>query len=340
MASKSKVNVKGPKTKTKKLKEVKAPAEIKRELVYIDTEKVNINASHLQNAVQFSVFKSDSDPSIIPDNIKKLTASCMVKDVCFAQLHTLLENTKANRLYYKLKVLSKGEVRELQRINLLKPQERVKWIRLAKRYKLLPPYINENAVKKDTAEFIIDIEKLTPSLMYVYLSVIRHIREDPALPRAVLFFVNNLRMNFYAAYAFASKLTIDCTGHHIINVQRYYGEFSQKYDEKLGASVSVVNSPSLLDGPKLSLCYPIGLQRLVNNPKKYDERTVTKGYIRFGCANKIEGISNINTQVTFQELFDKNIKAVIMSKTDTEARKYLDKFNEYRSKIKYVEASK
>jgi hypothetical protein len=215
---------------------------------------------------------------------------------------------------------------------VLSPSERSEWISLAKKYKLLPPYINENAFEDvfddpnaiPYGEFIIDLEGLSPTLLYVYLSTLRNIREDPGLPKVILYLVGKLGMNFFAAYVLASKIAIDYLGHHIIDISRPYG------------------SNIDLNSQENSICIPlnrsIGIQRLVNNDAiEYDSRKVMSTTGRFNCSSTIGSISSIDYTATFQELFDEDIVAAIMSKDDYEAREFINRFEDKKSRIKYKE---
>lgn len=352
--------------KTKKLKASKKNANIIREKVYVDDKKVDINCIHLHNKAAYAVFKSDMDPSEpLEDNIKSSLKP--IKSVCFAGLLNKLIDAVStpkhvrNRLYDKVDLMHPKAVRESQVNALLTPEECSEWILLAKKYNLLPPYINENAITKNpepedkhrchseeyadfTGEFIIDLEGLSPAVLYIYLSTLRNMREDPGFPRAVMYLVNDLGMNFYAAYVFASNLVLNSTGHHTISVQRPYGLVKTRYDEKRREYVPV--SPctinQIVEDLSIPINFAIGLQRVVNSdPLTYDKRELgEKRRSGFECNSTIERASKVRVQLTFQELFDEDVVAAIMSKTDGDARRHLGKFNEKKSRIIYKEAGK
>jgi len=337
--------------------------EIVREKVWIDTKIVNTSCKHLDNKVTQCVFKSDVDPSVVPEGFAKDNSSKMVVYVCFSGLiRKIIDTKEVNRMYYKLEVAKPNKLNPASEF-VLTPEERSGWLSLAKEYRLLPPYINEDAIEdipeKDqkfeknnmvsdsvpiaSGEFIIDLEGLSPSMLYIYLSTIRNIREDPGLPRAVLYLVNKIGMNFFAAYVFSSLATLNSTGHHILDVYRPYGLCKETYQQ---ASKTYTSEPLDLKSMEDALFTPIGqaigLQRMVNNdPLKYDNRDMTKksgSMGGFNCSNTINRISKASHLATFQELFDEDIIAAIMSKDDKEANECLKRFTEKKPYIKYKEA--
>lgn len=336
----------------KKLKPVSK--SIVRQKVWVDTKIVSPKCCHLKNRAEFTTFKSDADPSIIPESFAKDNKPKMNNWVCFSGLPSMIAKGNINRLYDRLEVMTPGSAGPGGQF-ILTPEERVAWLLLAKQYRLLPPYINENAItdipkddikKKKSAsygiadaagEFIIDLEGLSPAVLYIYLSTIRNIREDPGLARAVPYLVNDLGMNFYAAYAFASKIVISTTGHHILTSHRDYGVRCDKFGQS-----------QLEAAGKVSLNIPIGLQRIVNNdPLRYDKRDIVNydpkkdTYIGgFNCSSTIEKISKVTYIASLQELFDKDIIDAIMSKSDREANKSIAKFLDKKDHIKYKEAKK
>jgi hypothetical protein len=195
--------------------------------------------------------------------------------------------------------------------------------------------VNEKSSDKIAkATYILDIKDLTKSMLYIYLSNKRNIREDPGLPKAVLYLVNELGMNFYLAYVFASSIVLSICGHHILNTQRSYGTFKQIYDNRTGCSYTPITSAQINEKIETSVATAIGIQRMVNNPNKYDGSNVTKKNSYFSCNSTIHGISKVTYKALLRELFDDNIIAATMSKTDTEANKYITKFENSKARLK------
>lgn len=347
---------------TKKLK----PAKIRslaKEKVWIDTNIVSTACKHLHNHVEYFLFKSDEDPSVIPEGLVEKNKKSMIRHVCFSGLSSRVTKEKANRLYFKLEIdeprkISPGSDR------ILSPSDRIEWMALAKEYKMLPAYINVEAIKDipeeervasytsydtdnprrvmSTGEFIIDLEGLSPTVLYIYLSTIRNLREDPGLAKSVLYLTKEVGMNFFAAYVFASGVVLDSYGHHIFEHIRKYGMCKDIYDKKLhcytSTSLSLGDIEKAIETP---IHLAIGTQRVVNSsPSKYDSREVMnlQGNHRFNCASTITGVSKVRYSANFQELFDEDIISAIMSKTDREANKFLKEFFKRKPHIKYKEA--
>ena len=319
----------------KKLEPVSRSKAVKSQKVCINTDILTPAYSHLANSVSYGVFKDDSDPSIVPEEIAKTFKASVYSNVCFSGLFGQIITKEANRMYYKLQtVLPDRE----DYPPILTSEERSQWLALAKEHKLLPAYINENTIKDEKTPsglaegtFIIDLEDLAPSLLYIYLSTIRNIREDPGLPKAVIHLVNELGMNFYLAYVFASTIVLSNCGHHIIRLQRQYGAFEQKYSAGYGCYVCTPpTSDQLEEKISIPINMAIGIQRIVNDPKKYDERVAMTCGGYFTCSSVIEKISKIGYEATIQELLDDDIVAAVMSKTDEEAKEHINKAVPYK----------
>jgi hypothetical protein len=327
-----------------------------REKVWIDTKMVNTSCKHLLNKVVQCVFKSDADPSVVPEGFAKEHSKRMVTYVCFSGLSGQIMNARANRMYTKLEVAKPQEKNQASKI-VLTSEERSSWLALAKEYKLLPPYINEDAIEdipeKDqrevsdgnvtrsttiaSGEFIIDLKGLSPAMLYIYLSTIRNIREDPGLPRSVTYLVNEIGMNFFAAYVFSSMVVLNSTGHHILSAYRPYGLCKETYQADLGTYTSkALNLRTLEKSIRTPINQAIGLQRMVNSgPRKYDRRDLLKMGYSFNCNTTIGKISKVRHLASFQELFDEDIIAAIMSENDREAEECIKKFIEKKPRIKY-----
>jgi hypothetical protein len=342
---------------TKKL-EPSTKGSIIRERVWIDTEIVSTTYKHLDNKVIHCVFKSDLDPSVVPEGFAKANSGKMYTNDCFSGLLRQIADTKNNRMYSKLEVAkpAKSDI-------VLTPEERSGWLSLTKKYKLLPPYINENAIEdipkekqcstdgmsrvvSSTAiasgEFIIDLEGLSPAMLYIYLSTIRNIREDPGFPRAVLYLVNKIGMNFFAAYVFSSLVTMNSYGHHILDAFRPYGLCKETYQRSSGTYTNEALDLKAIEASVLTpISKAIGLQRMVNSdPLKYDSRSLSKTSYNFDCTSTINKISKVLYLAHFQELFDEDIIAAIMSENDKEGNECLNRFTKKKPRIKYKEAEK
>lgn len=335
------------KTKVKKLKPLAKDKSINREKVWIDTNIVSTRYKHLDNHVVFDTFNDDKDPSIVPEDIKLAFKLTPITGVCFSGLIGRIRSTKSNRMFYTMETCPAPNANYPA---LLTPEERSRWLAITKEYGMLPQYIDEEMVKdvkdssrnqKAKATVIIDLKDLPLSLLYIYLSTIRNIREDPGLPKAVLYLVNELGMNFYLAYTFASAVTLNQVGHHILGIYRPYGLCSENWDGQK-YTYSQVSLDKLDQKIQTPIKTAIGLQRLLNNPKKYDKRDYMSdsNIYNFDCTTIINKISTVDYKASIQELFDDNIVAATMSKTDREAKKYINKFEKEKPHINYMEVEK
>ena len=114
----------------------------------------------------------------------------------------------------------------------------------------------------DRGEYIINlnVKNMSPSLLYAYLSVLRYSRDESGFVKSILIMVDH-GVNYYIAFALASKMYIHNTGHHVVNVGRSYpyvdikkaGEFL-KIDLEVGTAISI--------------------KRYFDNPGKWDKRSV------------------------------------------------------------------
>ncbi len=205
-----------------------------------------------------------------------------------------------NRVYYKI-IEDSGSRPELSQL------EKYKWIKICKENKLLPSYMPLSTAK--TGEVVLNLEKLTPSLLYLYLSTARNIGENPGFIKGMVYLVTKLKMNFYIAFVFLSKVFISGSGHHIIP-----------------AGFNRRTKPEEMDGIKVSLM--IGLSRFVNDPLKYDERRLFAydgicTWNSFSCSRKIPNISKIAYLTNAQELFNKHLVDAVMAPTDEEAIEHI-----------------
>lgn len=329
-----------------------------RNRVCIDTKIVHANYKHIRNQVEWGLFTSTKPPAEALREYKESGKATGGSDVCFGGLLGEIRSSKANRMYFRMEVdkedVKKGAI-------LLSDKERRQWIVLAKKHKLLPPYIKEDAIKdlsKEKSnkikgnpaalgEFVIDLDNLSPTVLYIYLSTLRNIREMPGFVRVVSYLVLEKKMNFYAAYLIASKIVITVAGHHIIREQRPYGKIKSTIGPN-GLRINEYLTQEIVDDQfVVGISTAIGMFRVVNNdPLKYDKRNLHDpvgskvSYYGFNCADNISKISNAKFTARMQDLFDKDIAKAITSKDDAEAHKHIKIYKDKKPRIRYREASK
>jgi len=353
--------------RVKKPVKKKMPTSIHRQKVWIDTKIVNMECGHGNNYAEYGLFYDDRPPDDIHDidsnteNIWKNT-----NKACFAGLLSRLyeKNDKYNRIFCTIYLKAPADKKDrLYNPNtniLLSIEECIRWIQLAKEYKLLPDYVDENLIEMfDTpikvggkekytcyahnaagkGTVVLDLTDLTQAQLYLYISTVRNLREDPGFVRAALYFTDRCKMNFYAAYVFASCVAMNTTGHHTIEAYRPYGAIKQEIGEKTDIYKAARTKLSDIEALTANVSWMISLQRFTKNPKKHDEHSVYQCMHNFRCSSTINKISKICTKINIYEALDPDIIKAIMAISDTTAEEYIDKFIEKKPRIKYKEAT-
>ena len=202
-----------------------------------------------------------------------------------------------NRIYYIPDMKSTGSPKPTL-------TEMYTWIRLCKQHKLLPEYVAPSVVSKGRVVF--DITETSPSLLYLYLSMIRSVSEYPAFVKATVYLTSKKKVNFFAAFVYASKLYITNSGHHVLNTSRAYNS----------------NKSSLLSLKGIEVNLMRNLKLYAENPTKYDNRRINEiakgGY---QCHNSIDNVSRLKIGVEVPDLFKPTLKQMIDARTDEEVRK-------------------
>lgn len=190
-----------------------------------------------------------------PKNPVKEYNAKRLQGVCFSALLRQLgtykdEKNPPNRICYHMKECASPAAN-------LTLGEKEAWIKMCKKYGMLPKYVPVSAIKDGIVT--INITNLPVSLLYCYLASFRHIREETGFVRSMVYLVNNKKMHFYAAYVLASKITIGAD-----NKIHHPGEWSRSYLEK-ELSINTV---------KVLARDIIALTRFIKGPGKYDTRCI------------------------------------------------------------------
>lgn len=295
--------------------------------ICLDVARLPVKSVHLENNVIYALGYSDKPVEEI--TLKDIKGWPITEHVCFSGFsHRLGEarrlcKKEPNRMYYKLIVHDKA-------MSILSDEERYQWITLAKMHNLLPHYIQESSletsnkkedIKSLVGHFFFDISSISESLLYVYLSTLRNLREDPDLPKTVLYLFYEISMNFYIAYVLGSLLALQTVGHHILNVYRPYGSFSglkekveQYIHNDLMVPIQTANS----------------LRRFANDPLAYDSNVLEKSaYVR--SANLITSINNSHRAMTpVKSLLNEHVVNAVMSLTNEDFDNHMAKYLETR----------
>jgi len=209
-----------------------------------------------------------------------------------------------NRIFYIMNFKSAGKPE-------LSKTERYAWLRLCKKHKLLPNYVAASTVI--TGKVVFDTSIVSPSLLYTYLTMMRAIVEYPAFVKAVVYLVDKVEMNFYAAFVYASMFYISNFGHHIINPSQYHG--GGCHQEKFMKETSMIEFHLMA-----------GLRRYSQDPEQYDKRCASDlSKTGWMCNGTIIKICNVRYNIKASDLFKPSLTMAIEAETDAEARKYLKK---------------
>jgi hypothetical protein len=254
----------------------------------IDTSIVYGNYVNITSSVTYYLYEHKSPVVTIPIHPEKL-ANPVVR-ACFVDLNSQLrENSRLNRIAYLPRLLFP---------KLLPREVAKKWIRIAKKAKLLPEYVRP--IHMDNT-FVLDLSTIKNhvNLMYIYLANLRFIEEEPHFVRSVVHLVRHHKMDTYAAVAFAAALATNHSGHGYLMVRPYYSTITA-------------------NGLKVPINWAIGLRRFIHNPEKYNRKNS-----HFNCTNTIREISSVTTQLSIQDYTKPEVIRAIYSETDQEAKEHL-----------------
>lgn len=188
--------------------------------------------------------------------------------LCFGSLPNKIQKKEGHRtvLEYILKK-HRFKVRD----DVLSRREIAVWLRVARGAKFLPKSVGVNDLTREEEGSMdnrttIDITDLTPSLLYIYLTVIRMIQEAPAMVRIIPSLVKGYKLDFPSAWVLTSRYTMNTPLHNFVSCapSGYPG----------------TNPPDINKTENVSLDQIIALKLLIRNPKKYDKRVVEPGMSR------------------------------------------------------------
>jgi hypothetical protein len=217
------------------------------EPVKIDPAIVSPNYKHTANhKVEYFLYEETGKKITLP---KTDPPGCPITGVCFSELinNYVSKKQKPNKVFLKLNDDLKSSVK----LNL---EEKKGWIKTSRRYKMLPHYVKYEWVNETTNLLVLDISKIQPALLYLYLCNFRYLREDPGFVRAVLHLVNKKKLNFFLAYLLASRVCTEHSGHSVMPDVRNYVEQPD---------------PNNVD---VNIGHAFGLLRFIKDPAIYDGR--------------------------------------------------------------------
>lgn len=298
--------------------------KIKREKVWIDPKIVSSNYQHEQNSAKGVKYCLYYDPRplmeeiYIPENPTDEFKTKWIVGWCFADLLSRLHKNKKckgskcyNRIYYKIKSVSKNVI--------LKKDEKIKYIKLAKEHKFLPNYVDEGLAAIDNI-LVLKLDNLVQAQLYMYLCIYRFLQEDPGVVRSMVHLVDR-GIDYYAAYVIACRVALNYSVHNFVQTTRLYGEGSDDY-------VNTTNN--------IPLSTVIAVRRFSDNPQKYDDASVYGAKSYFVGYKKIEAAAKVPMLCTVQDLADPLLKKAIYATNDKDAKKIMEEYINIKPNITYI----
>lgn len=254
--------------------------------------------------VKYCTYHDPDDNIRVPTEkeVKDFEICNFYKGICFVSLRQSMgikDGKVPNRVMYFI-LNAEGK-------HVLSPEERVNWIKLGAENGTLPEYILEEDPKDD--RFVVKLEGISPSLLYVYLSTLRNIQENTQFVRTALTLINIYKMNYVAAFVAASKYNLRNSWHSIVGIGKDYGS-------------SVITN---LDIP---LSVVIGLKRYLKDPTKYDKRKFGSGSSPFNTNLTIRGATRLGKGAAsyyckVNQLLDTTVEKAIQAESDETAKEHM-----------------
>ena len=185
----------------------------------------------------------------------------------------------------------------------LSKEECLRWLLLAKQNKFLPRYTSIKKVLQHS-NVVFDYSNITFNLLYVYLTIIRMLVEEPKFIKNMLVLVDKYKVNYFAAFIAAKYYGFNNFGHSFCSPSNGYPAISKPNELK-----------------KLQLNRILGLYRFIqqNGPD------MVKGSKRFSATNKVASMSSSNMLLDINKLVGLDIEDVLNASTDKEAKTLLSK---------------
>ena len=262
-------------------------------------EKVPAAPDSISYQVKYSLFKDENEKIDLKNFDKEKHKT--ISHVCFSGLLSALDSKNVNRIHVQFDNYNKNT-----------PSEKKQWLRLAKRHGLTPKYIKQTWLKEKS--FVLDLndKNMSPTLLYVYLSTLRNLRDDNSFIKNVIIMTDH-GINYFIAFAISSMFYIINGGHHILDLRKQYGskgitsvEDFKKFHFNIGAAIS--------------------LKRYIDDPKKWDDRNIfTLLNKSWECHRKIASASKVKREIKGADIFNPAIIDAVMVPTDKESEKCLEK---------------
>ena len=280
--------------------------------------------------VEYSIFNSDVPPGLVSAELQQefINKHDKLSHVCFSGLPDKARNVKnGNRLIFHLEI-------DEPVYKQLTDDERTGWIRILKQHGMLPNYVPENAVVKKepttrgtsysarqvVAEgyYMFDITDINQSLLYLYLTMVRNLREAYGIP-IVTQFLASKGMDLYAALGFGHNYGSGGSGHAMLSISNR----SYTYNSRGSYVYQSKNHPESI----ISLNVLNGLARYMRDPKHFDSKSLTTGGY-WKCYPIIDLINASKKQVAIDivDAFNEHIVKAIHAEDDNSYDEHIEAF--------------
>lgn len=249
--------------------------------------------------------------------VDTLTAKDKIK------LHAAMENRKAACFYSMHSAIAASEhkydrVRVIfKRSGDLNKDKAVLWLNLCKEHSFLPDYVpTEEVVNMGYA--CIALDQHTYNQVYVYLTVIRFLQDEPGHVGAALKFME-LGMKFIPAMFAAAKVSVGNSNHHFLSGRHCTGHFYYEINK--------------LTSEKIYVEGMVGLHRFIHQHKKYN--CPRNDGSHFSCNVSIEKACQVKDMtLSIEMLFHPGIELLFLAETDKELKTILSMLHKTTTKNK------
>lgn len=253
--------------------------------------------------------------SLICDKDKKFPN----KSACFSGLSDSLNKTK-NCIY---------NVINLNKLDILSKDTIIKYLKLLKKYKIIPYYISKKCLDKNTKKFkvILSYRKFTPTQLYICLSMLRNMQEFPSFVENLVHLCYNKEVDFWQAMTLSSIAHINGTGHHFLS-----------YNKCMYGGVKV---PTKIT-EKISINQMIQLRHFISNFKKYDKRSLDKSFTFWNCTDLIKKSfsQKIQYYIPINDLGNKHILNMVYSNSNKVIKQEWKLYNKEKKHEKNIKLDK
>lgn len=301
-------------------------------------EKINYKEIHKNTSysTNYHIFRTDEVqkiPSYLPNEPMETTSN---NTACYSGLLGRLKLEKiddkpCNRVYTRIELFPPWNKKQYP----LTYEDQCAWIKLAKKFKLLPYYVTHKVLvkSKDDLAFAnelrmtINLDGINFVQLYIYLATLRNLKDEPGFVKALLYLYYEIKMNFYAAYVLSLHLNNPNSGHSVVSASDSF------YCNSKPVPYALTD--------KINLKRMIGLHRFLIEPKAYDTRTFNNiakaGNWYWECdltiAKTVQNIAEKEAVVNIKDLFNKHIIKAIMSLDDKSFKKEMKRFKDDDTKI-------